>query len=190
MVTVKTEELLAFDVDLFPGTNVDEKRCCHCHPVSIRTVTPATSISLDSPYGSIKRGYAYHIEILRDPTPDGGVTIDTIAPRTHNEEKGKGRNEWQSIASQEVPLLDGSDFFCVIFTEECQIDVASHRKCPVRISTYKPVGHIRAFKVSGKEMFYIWMRKACTWHNAPPVSPSADRPISVAMLVMIFPHDA
>jgi hypothetical protein len=74
--------------------------------------------------------------------------------------------------------------------EEYQIDVASHRKCPVRISSYKPVGHIRAFKVSGKEVFYHWIRKPCTWHKGPLVSLSADRLIRVAMLPMIFPHDA
>jgi hypothetical protein len=190
MVTIEAEELLAFMVDLFAGSNVDEKSCCDCHPVSISTTTRPVGISLDVPYGTIESSNSDHIEILRDPTPDCSIAIDMIAVRAYNKEVGKRRDERYTIAGQEVPFLHDPDLLCVVFMEECQVDIASHRKRPICISAHEPISHVRGVKTAAKDVFYIWMRKPWTWHKDPVGFPMADRPIRVAILVMIFPTDA
>lgn len=95
-------------------------------------------MSLGVPHGPIESSNPYHIEILGDPTPDRSIAIDTMAGRAYNKEVGQRWDEWYAVAGQEVPFLHDPDLLCVVFMEERQVDIASHRKRPICVSTHEP----------------------------------------------------
>jgi hypothetical protein len=54
-------------------------------------------------------------------------------------EKGKGRNERYAVAEEDIFPLERTELFCVVFVEECEVNVTRHGEGPHRIGDQKPV---------------------------------------------------
>ncbi|KAL8938992.1 MAG: hypothetical protein Q9216_003602 [Gyalolechia sp. 2 TL-2023] len=105
----------------------------------------------------------------------------------------KESNSWDqrnTIASDEVFVIQPSQLFRAVASEENQVDVNSHTERPICIDTKKPVG--RQLKDTHKSRgSYNCAMKPWNWQRPefrPALGPLTD--ISATIQSPKFPHDA
>jgi hypothetical protein len=69
--------------------------------------------------------------------------VDLPAGVRPDEEIDECRNEWYAVAENNVSPLEQTELLCVVFSKECQVNIARHGKGPQRIGGHKPAGQVR-----------------------------------------------
>jgi hypothetical protein len=57
------------------------------------------------------------------------------------EEIDECRNEWYAVAEENVPPLEQTELLCIVFSKECQVNIARHGECPQGIGGHEPTAH-------------------------------------------------
>ena len=66
-------------------------------------------------------------------------TINLAARLRPDTEKDEGRNERYAVAEEDIFPLERPELFCVVFPEECEVNITRHSEGPYRIGDHKPV---------------------------------------------------